>query len=334
MKGPRPMLFAGLAATALASLALGLKAWPGSSRDSSKPPSVRSLELIETVRLDVPPGRRSAALWIPRPANDSFQTAELLEVASPWPPQAMADPDFGNALLYFEADSPSPGAVDIRLRYRITRKEQGREDTREESVSPLFREPRGMIVIDSEVRRRGREAVRGLKDPLEKARALYRHVLSRMSYDTSGRGWGRGDVVYACKVGKGNCTDFHSLFIALALSQGIPARFQMGFPLPEEAQGAVLKPYHCWAEFHVAGRGWLPVDISEAWKHPATADYYFGRLDANRVLVSTGREIRLPRRNGPPLNFMVRPYAEEDGKPFYGIEFKRRYRDIRGGERL
>ena len=311
-----------------AALVLLSTTW--SDPDSGESLGIRSVELTETVRLDIPPGKRTTALWIPRPPSDSYQTVELLGVDSPWPSHATADPDFGNPLLYFEAKSPSAGTVDIRLRYR-TRREQAWPVPGKEPVPAIFRKPRGLIVIDDEVRRLSRQATRGLTDPLEKARALYRQVLRRMSYDTRGTGWGRGDVVYACKVGKGNCTDFHSLFIALALSEGIPARFRMGYPLPEAQEGAVLKPYHCWAEFHIAARGWIPIDISEAWKHPARAAYYFGHLDPDRVLVSTGRGIRLPGSRGPPLNYLIRPFAEADGKPFYAMTFERRYKSVRGG---
>lgn len=322
---------AGPLVVTLAVLALGLAAWARLNLQKNAP--ARSLELVETVRLTLPPGRRSVRLWVPRLPNDSFQTAELLEVDSPWPHQEGQDPDFGNPILYFEPKPVKPGTVEIRLRYRVTRREQNRPIPQTEPVSSLFRTPRGLVVVDGEVRSIARETTRGLQDPLEKSRALYRYVLGHMSYDTSGEGWGRGDPIYACKVGKGNCTDFHSLFIALALAEGIPARFQIGYPLPEAGEGPVLKPYHCWAEFHVSGRGWMPVDISEAWKHPSKADYYFGSLDPNRVLVSTGREIRLPRQSGPALNYMVRPYAEADGKPLFTIEVERRYKNIKGAKK-
>lgn len=320
-----------LLAVLLATLALRFSARERSAPRRSAP--ARSLELTETIRLDIPPGKRSVRLWVPKPSNNPFQTAELLEVVSPWPYRADADPDFGNPLLYFEPAVLKPGAVEIRLKYRLSREEQNRPDPQNGPVPALFRQPRGLVVIDREVRRRAREATRGLEEPLAKARALYRYVLGHMNYDTSGEGWGRGDVLYACRSGKGNCTDFHSLFIALAMAEDIPARFRIGYPLPEAAEGRVVKPYHCWAEFHLAGRGWLPVDISEAWWQPAKADYYFGNLDPDRILVSTGREIRLPRQNGPALNYLVRPYAEADGKPFYNIELERTYKDIKGGKK-
>ena len=61
----------------------------------------------------------------------------------------------------------------------------------------------------------------------------------------------------------------------------------------------------------------MPVDISEASKHPDRRDYFFGHLDADRVTLSTGRDLRLmPSQSGPPLNFFAGPYAEVDGKPW------------------
>lgn len=313
---------------------LGFSAWSLSERIHA--PRVRSMELTETVQVDVPPRIRSMRLWIPRLSEDEFQSAELLAIDAPSPHKAVQDPDFSNPLLYLEVEAPRPGTVGVRLKYRVTRKEQTCLPDRQvhpegsgEAAPNLFKNPRGLVVINDEVRQIAREATRGLKDPLAKARALYDYVLGHVKYDTTGSGWGRGDVVYACRVGKGNCTDFHSLFIALAQAEGIPARFKIGYPLPEASEGPVVKPYHCWAEFHVAGKGWIPVDISEAWKHPVKADYYFGALDENRVLVSTGREIRLPLQKGPALNYMVRPYAEADGKPLSSVWVRREYRNLR-----
>jgi transglutaminase-like putative cysteine protease len=65
--------------------------------------------------------------------------------------------------------------------------------------------------------------------PYQQARVIYEYVTSVMKYDKTGKGWGRGDAVYACDIRRGNCTDFHSLFIALARARGIPARFIIGF---------------------------------------------------------------------------------------------------------
>lgn len=72
------------------------------------------------------------------------------------------------------------------------------------------------------------------------ARAIYDYVFATMRYDKTGTGWARGDVLHACEAKKGNGTDFHSLFIAMARSQGIPARFEIGFPLPADKRSSEI----------------------------------------------------------------------------------------------
>lgn len=153
-------------------------------------------------------------------------------------------------------------------------------------------------------------------DPLQVARVLYDRVDEHVRYDKSEAGYGNGDVLWVCDSQFGNCTDFHSLFISFARSQGLPARFEIGFPLPPARGSGAIGGYHCWAFFHAHRRGWVPVDISEADKHPELKEYYFGNLTADRVTFTTGRDIQLvPPQDGPPLNYFVYPHIEVDGKP-------------------
>ena len=164
---------------------------------------------------------------------------------------------------------------------------------------------------------------------LGKARAIYDYVFANMRYDKTGSGWGRGDVLYACDARKGNCTDFHSLFISMARSQGIPARFEIGFPLPDDKTAGDIAGYHCWAEFFDPKDGWIPVDISEAWKHPEKKDYFFGAHDANRIQFSLGRDLKLnPTQQGDALNYFVYPYVEVDTKQYPNVKFEFSFADV------
>jgi transglutaminase-like putative cysteine protease len=149
---------------------------------------------------------------------------------------------------------------------------------------------------------------------MARGRALYDHVLQRMKYDKSGAGWGRGDAVYACNARTGNCTDFHSYFIALARSVGIPARFAIGVTIPADKESGTIEGYHCWAEFLADGK-WVPVDISEASRFPALANYYFGHHPANRFELSVGRDLVVdPAPSTSPINFLIYPLVEAHGK--------------------
>ena len=134
--------------------------------------------------------------------------------------------------------------------------------------------------------------------------------------------WGRGDAEWACDARFGNCTDFHSYFIGLARSKGIPARFEMGFPIPGgDEPEAKVGGYHCWAYFWADEKtGWIPVDISEAKQHPEKTDYFFGTLDCDRLTMTGGRNLGLePAPARGTMNFFVYPYAEIDGKPAEGV---------------
>jgi transglutaminase-like putative cysteine protease len=152
---------------------------------------------------------------------------------------------------------------------------------------------------------------------MQLGRALFDIVNQHMQYRKDKPGWGRGDSDWACESGFGNCTDFHSLFLSLARANHLPAKFEIGFSIPPIKGGGVVSGYHCWAWFKPAGHGWVPVDISEANKHPEKRDYYFGHLDADRVAFTTGRDLILdPKQDGPPLNFFVFPYVEVHGAPY------------------
>jgi len=147
----------------------------------------------------------------------------------------------------------------------LTGKER-RDDLQPDALVPITGLPAELAV----------KVTAGKTQTLDKARAIYDYVFTTMGYDKTGTGWGRGDVLYACDAKKGNCTDFHSLFIAMSRSQGIPARFEIGFPLPADKHSGEIAGHHCWSDFYIDGKGWIPVDISEAWKHPEKRDCFFG----------------------------------------------------------
>ena len=175
-------------------------------------------------------------------------------------------------------------------------------------------QPDRLAPIDAEVSRRAESASAGKTSTSDKSRALYDKTLADVAYDKTGQGWGRGDIKYVCNVGKGNCSDFHALFIGMARAQGIPSIFEIGFPVPVGKTEGEIGGYHCWAWYRDGGV-WKPVDASEADKDPSKTDYYYGTLCPNRVGLSKGRDIVLePRQAGEPVNFLIYPYVEVDGK--------------------
>jgi len=260
--------------------------------------------------------------WVPLPHSDKFQRISGLVIDSSITPQIIEGSGGGNSVAYFKASAPLPASIHLTINFRARRIEQS-ADLLKAAQAPSelprvelaeFVRPYRLVPINGKIAEVSATIGHTEAAPYEQARAIYDYIVATMKYDKSGTGWGRGDAIYACDFKKGNCTDFHSLFIALARSRGIPARFTIGFPLGHTAAGAI-SGYHCWAEFYAGGQ-WVPVDASEAWKHPDLQNYYFGHLDADRVAFTTGRDLTMtPPQHGGPLNFLIYPYVEIDGRP-------------------
>lgn len=284
----------------------------------------------------IPAGSALLRLWFPVPQSSSVQSIRELHFETPVEPDLTTGSKHGNRFAYFEI--PNPGETfQATMHFTCTRVEIRTllEDLQTDAAAPegayeVFLRPGRLVVVDDRIRGLAAQTTQGMETTLEKAKALYEYVLETMTYDKTGVGWGRGDTNYACEVGKGNCTDFHSLFISLCRACGIPSGFELGLylpydPLPDAEVGA----YHCWAAFRVPGKTWVPVDISEADRKPDLVDYFFGNHTSNRVTLSTGRDLVLePPQTGDPLNFLVNPYAEVDGKTLESTSKKWSYRDL------
>jgi len=272
---------------------------------------------------DVPAGGHMLRVWIPAPRNSDVQQVCQTHLESPASPEHTFDSVHGNRYLYFELDLSSVPNLRWKTTWEVTRHEAGGSDTRETDRKDLKRYlgPNRRVPIDGRIGALAREAgVPGVSDAA-RAQRMYDFVLERMSYSKHALGGGRGDALWACDSRYGNCTDFHSLFIGMSRANHIPARFEMGFPLPYRGHQGAIAGYHCWAMFHDEGGGWRPVDISEADKNHNLANYFFGRLHARRVHFTTGRDLVLvPPQEGPPLNYFIYPHVEVDGKVHVEIE--------------
>ena len=289
---------------------------------------------------DVPAGEK-VRIWIPQAHSDVFQIVQVVSATGDLPLKKAHESKYGNEMYYAEASKAKQAELHFEIVYDVVRHERltlGIYSPHLQAVKLSDHERKEYLAPDTLVPTTGLPAelavkvTEGKTAQLDKARAIYDYVFTTMRYDKTGTGWGRGDVLYACDAKKGNCTDFHSLFIAMARSQGIPARFEIGFPLPPDKRSAEVAGYHCWADFFEPQHGWIPVDISEAWKHPEKKDYFFGAHDTNRVEFTMGRDLELsPKQDGKPLNYFVYPYVEIAGKEYANVSTAFSFADVDAG---
>ena len=295
------------------------------AKAAGEPGIIKGSDQFEFVyRVKLPEIKGEARIWMPLAKTDNFQTVTEEDVSIPMKWEKVQDRDYGNdiCVLY---PQPSDSGKTVEVRYRVVRKEKAAYPASSAETARYLR-PEKLVPTNETFRTLAQKAVEGKNNDLERTKALYDHVISRMRYDKSGVGWGRGDAVYACDVRTGNCSDFHAYFIALARSIGIPARFAIGATIPADKNEGTIEGYHCWAEF-LADGSWVPVDISEAWKNRKLADYYFGHNPANRFELTKGRDLVVdPEPASGPINFLVYPLLEMNGevvKPETTFMFRR-----------
>ncbi|MFT4592700.1 MAG: hypothetical protein ACI9JK_000398 [Phycisphaerales bacterium] len=266
-----------------------------------------------TYQATLPTMDEPAKMWIPIPTDDQFQEITMNRIEIPGEHQILTEEKFGNQILYVELQPEDSGKTMV-LHFDVKRQEKAVfvDDTKPE----LYLLAETMVPLNDKFKTIARNA---LKDKnggdLVRARALYDHTIDSMKYAKFGSGWGQGNANFACDSARGNCTDYHSYFIALCRASDIPARFAIGAAVPSSRDNGGVSGYHCWAEFYAEGK-WWPVDISEADKYAALATYYFGHNPANRVEFSRGRDLIVePGPESGPINFLAYPLLEVGGKP-------------------
>jgi len=289
---------------------------------------------------NVPAGEK-LRVWVPVAHSDDFQEVKILSATGDLPLKKAYESKNGDEMYYADTSKAKQADLHFEVVYDVVRHERlalhvyapHLEDVKlSDKERKQYLAPHALVPVTGVPAELAVKVTEGKTTTLDKARAIYDYVFTTMRYDKTGTGWGRGDVLYACEAKKGNCTDFHSLFIAMARSQGIPARFEIGFPLPPDQHSAEIAGYHCWADFFDPTHGWVPVDISEAWKHPEKRDYFFGAHDANRVQFTMGRDLELnPKQDGKPLNYFVYPYVEVGGKEYSNVSTAFSFADVDSG---
>lgn len=300
----------------------GTSAVQGAPREHADAPETREFRFVYSATVtELAPGK-TARVWAPIAPTNSDQEVTATKIETPSGHRLERETRFGNTILYFEGQANEQGEIPFRVEYQVTRRWLTPAGVIEESLTEGdFLSASKLVPVDGAITRRMFRDKAPVGTPREIARLLYDRVDDHMKYDKTGEGWGRGDVLWACDSKRGNCSDFHSLFISMAREASVPAKFEIGFPLPSDKREGEIAGYHCWAKFldhdDTGAARWVGVDISEADKHPEKKELFFGNLPPDRVMFSTERDLVLsPRQAGGPVNFLVYPYVEVEGKPY------------------
>ncbi len=299
-----------------------------------------------TYEVEIPPqpaGIGPIDIFIPLAMSDAHQAILRRDIKASIPGRERTESRYGNRFWHGHLDRSDGKPITIVTDYLVSRQvfearlaaSATRPPSQEERKElALFLGPDRLVPVSGPIIDKVRaELPKGDPTSLGRARAIYDYVIDHMEYKKVGTGWGNGDTFWACTARYGNCTDFHALFISLARAEGIPARFEIGFPVPENRASGEIDGYHCWVEFHLPNVGWFPIDASEAWKHRERRDQYFGTYPADRIQFSIGRDLELGEGHTTgPLNYFIYPHVEVARKQMETVKARFRFAGVAEGE--
>jgi len=297
----------------------------------------RDFRFIYRVKLPPDSTTHEWHVFLPLAPTNVKQTIMERVIKSPWSGEIGRDSLYGNIYWHGYYQGAVNDTVMIEVSYRVRRwyyaPRAGGGNSSETQAEHLQRWLQGSArvpvsgpLVDSILQ----ELPPVTDGTVSKARAVYDYVIDHMEYKKVGTGWGQGDTYWACSAHYGNCTDFHALFLSLARAEGIPAKFEIGFPIPTDRKAGRIAGYHCWVEFYAPGSGWFPVDASEARKHPDRRDLYFGCQPLDRIKFTIGRDLRLgPGHTTGPLNYFIYPHIERDGQLFLDYQKEFYFQDLK-----
>jgi len=280
---------------------------------------------VNTVISGIPAGAGPIDVYLPLAQDTARQTVRTTDLRSNIDGMERREPVYDNRYWHGHLDAATGEDVTVTLSHVVVRRDQGRAKVTDAERSQFIKANQRVPIAGPLIE----QAISGLGShdgtPKGKARAIYDYVIDNVDYKKTGTGWGNGDTEWACTKKYGNCTDFHALFTSMARAQGLPSRFEIGYPVPMESTEGAIGGYHCWIEVALPNEGWFPIDASEAKKHPERKEALFGSQASDRIRFTVGRDLVLEGQKSPPLNYFINPHVEVDGTPWSQVESTVRY---------
>jgi transglutaminase-like putative cysteine protease len=328
-----------------------------------------TFKVEHNLTVPVPTGAKEVKVWFPLPRNEEGQTVKDLKIEAPagW---TEATDNQGNRYVHAAVASPGEKVV-VKTSFTVTRQEQRmavdpsmtrplNDAEKKEHAADLANNTH--VVANDEIVKLAAE-IRGTEtNPAIVCRKLYDWVLVNVEYwvkdPSKWKASPVGSSDYCLKNKTGNCTDFHSLWTALARASGIPTRMKYGSLFKPSLDGADKDAsYHCWPEAWLPGIGWVPNDVAVAdifvappiklddnnrdrvtlttangYEGPdqTLVDYYFSSLDPRRVTWTLGRDLVFePKQTASSVNMNAKGYVEVDGAEFAKFDRKMTFTEVR-----
>ncbi|MDC1143002.1 transglutaminase domain-containing protein [Planctomycetota bacterium] len=313
-----------------------------------------TFDAVNSFTLNVPEGAGTVQAWFAMPQkSNADQVIKGWAVDCDHDTNVVKD-QHGNEFLHLTLKNPSAGEVVVKTSFKVIRHELSMPTDASKTRPHTDKELAGLEEFLTEqtkgavtpgIEKLAKDIVGSEDNPLKAARLIYDGVLDHMEYwvkdPANLKSSGSGNAAYAFEKCTGNCTDFHSLYHAICMSVKLPCRTVYGslFKTPLDGQDKD-QSYHCWLEVHAPNVGWVPLDVAVGdifvegvevndanrekirltvaddytGASPELVDYYFGNLDARRVVWHEHRDLKLKDAKAESINYIPWYYVEVDGQ--------------------
>ena len=317
--------------------------WAQQSSFAPRQGDWKSYEIVTRVEVVKPTGL--TRVWIPLPSVDGpyQQTGANTWTGNAANARVVSDGKYGASMMAAEF-VPGESMPWIEVTSRFETRDRSVDFTRpnpaltlEPAARAFYTSATALIPIDGIVKDTARQATKGAKTELEKARAIYEWVVENTARDPKTRGCGTGDIKSMLETNtlSGKCADLNALYVGLARASGLPARDVYGIRVAKSqfgyrALGAgsenITKAQHCRAEVFLTGYGWVPVDPADVRKvvleekaspvtladpvvHPVRSAL-FGAWEMNWLAYNDAHDVKLPGSKSAPIGFLMYPQCE------------------------
>lgn len=287
-----------------------------------------------TIKPSVMPDSKTAKLWTPYPLSNKAQEISDLRIKTNASESSVYRDPHSNALFLYTGWSDLSAKPEMTMTYHVklgSRNVGELKDVGAPIPAPIrekYLANTDQIPVDA-FKEKAAEITQGKTGILEKAKTVYDWTVENTFRDPNVKGCGLakpGRTLDECN-GGGKCADLSTVFVTLARAAGVPARDVYGLRLGSPKDGDITSAFHCWAEFYLPGKGWVPVDPADVRKmmlvhklelgDEATQDWrklFWGGDDLFRITLSKDSRgvVFTPQQKGAPLNYFMYPFAQVD----------------------
>jgi transglutaminase-like putative cysteine protease len=171
------------------------------------------------------------------------------------------------------------------LKWNLADRRDSRGAVLSDAEKALYlRDAKNFALSDPAIKAAAREATAGRTDDVAKLEGIHDFVMNRIKYDRDGD-WDPAPKVLAS--GRGSCSEYTYLFVALCRASGIPARYVGGIASRSEKAYHVDLVNHRYSQAFVEGIGWVDFDPTRD-RRAKDHHLYFGRTPRQVLLLSAG----------------------------------------------